>query len=104
MSECQKVHHKDHFVHRWLACHRLYFLLGNESVKTKGNTMIRKVMTITALAALFCGISGFAAEAENPPIRSKKITRPIEEQVPKYFIRSHLGISLQPLSPPPRRA
>jgi len=53
--------------------------------------MMRKVMTIMALAALFCGVSAFAAEAENSPIRSKKITRPIEEATPKYLIRSPFG-------------
>ena len=48
------------------------------------------MMRTMAFTLLFCGAATGAAD-DNPPIRSKKITRLIEEQVPKYFIRSPFG-------------
>jgi hypothetical protein len=53
--------------------------------------MMRKVMTIMALAGLFCGMSGFAVEAENPPIRSKKIKLPQVEEQPMWQTRNPFG-------------
>lgn len=48
------------------------------------------LVTLVGTPLLFGGVATGAAD-ENPPIRSKTITRPIEEKVPKYFIRSPFG-------------
>ena len=57
--------------------------------KTRWMTLVMLV-TLVGTPLLFCGVATGAAD-DNSPIRSKKITRPIEERVPKYFIRSRLA-------------
>jgi len=64
-------------------------LQGTHMSKTRWMTLVMLV-TLIGTTGLFCGVATGAAD-DNPPIRSKKITRPIEEAKPKYFIRSPFG-------------
>ena len=53
--------------------------------------MKRMMMTMMALAALFCGISAVAAQVDNPPIRSKQIKLPQVEEQPMWQTRNPFG-------------
>ena len=48
------------------------------------------MMPMMALAVFFCGVATGLAQ-DNPPIRSKEITRPIEEAKPKYIVPGPFG-------------
>ena len=47
-----------------------------------------RMMTMMVLATVFCGIGAFGAEKDNPPIRSRNIKLPKEEEKPMFQTRN----------------